>query len=252
MRYMKNVKKANSSCTSFCIGVLSGKIPEGGNFTKVSAEKIKTVHSKNPVKVHVMKSVEKDFYYIPRHGEERTIPPHMINYRANISALKSAGVKFIIALNSAGSLKSQIPPGSIVIPDDYINLWDPVTFFDDKIVHGMPSLSQVLRKSILEAARRTGMKVIDRGVYVNTRGPMLETPAEVRLLKSFGDLVGMTMAKEAALAKEAGLEYASICSVDNYANGITPKPLNNDEIVSTSRKNFESVLRLLSETLKNL
>lgn len=183
----------------------------------------------------------REFFFIPRHGLNGKIPPHMINYKANIFAFNIKGITKIIGVNSVGSLKKELYPPSILIPHDYICPWDIVTFFDDKIVHTIPSIDEELRQSLISKSEEFGLKVVKKGVYVQTTGPRLETKAEIQMICNFGDVVGMTMTNEATLAKELGLRYASICSVDNYAHGIFDEELTNEVILNNARKNREKI-----------
>ncbi|MEW6007897.1 MAG: MTAP family purine nucleoside phosphorylase [bacterium] len=180
--------------------------------------------------------IKESFVFLPRHGKDKTIPPHIINHQANMLALKSLGVSQIIAINSVGSLKENITPDDFLVPDDYINLWDTRTFYDEKIVHILPELDETTRLLIIDKAKSCGINPIDKGVYVQTRGPRLETKAEIRFLKTLGDVVGMTMASEATIAKELDIPYASLCMVDNYCNGIKEEPLSFSLIKEAQRK----------------
>ena len=107
-----------------------------------------------------------------------------------------------------------------------------------------------MRSLILGVAGRKRIDVVDGGIYIQTTGPRLETRAEIEMLKSFGDLVGMTMANEATLAKELGIAYASICSKDNFCHGITETPLREEEILKTARQNVETVKELVHAILE--
>lgn len=187
------------------------------------------------------------FALIFRHGPEGSIPPHRINYRANVEALASLGVKGIIGVNSVGSLKEGIPPGSLVVPDDFLCLWSSVSFFDDRAFHVVPGLDEGLRRALVDAAKGAGFEVLDRGVYVQTIGPRLETKAEIRFLATIGDVVGMTMAHEAVLCCERGIPYASLCTVDNYAHGVGKGALGQEQIKAMARQNAEKVARVLKE-----
>jgi len=187
------------------------------------------------------------FALIFRHGLEGSTPPHRINYRANIEALASLGVKGIIGINSVGSLKEGIPPGSLVVPDDFLCLWSSVTFFDDRAFHVVPRLDEGLRSALIDAAKRAGFEALDRGVYVQTIGPRLETKAEVKFLGMIGDVVGMTMVHEAVLCCERGIPYASLCTVDNYAHGVGKGTLGQEQIRAMARQNAEKVARVLKE-----
>jgi len=188
--------------------------------------------------------------FIPRHGPENTIPPHRIIHQANMLAFKEVAVSEIIGINCTGSLRRNLPPRSIVIPHDYVNPWGIRTIFDNEIRHITPGLDEGLRELILDVARRKRLDVVAGGIYVQTTGPRLETRAEIAMFKTFGDVVGMTMACEATLAKELDLAYASICSVDNFCHGIVDTPLTQQEIINTARKNADTVKQLIHAILE--
>ncbi|MEE9150374.1 MAG: MTAP family purine nucleoside phosphorylase [Thermoplasmata archaeon] len=179
--------------------------------------------------------------FIPRHGINSKVPPHKINHHANIFAFKEKGITKILGVNSVGSLKKEISPPSILIPHDYISLWNIATYYDDKIVHIVPGLDERLRQSLLSLAQNYGLEVVEKGVYIQTLGPRLETKAEIHMLKNFGDVVGMTMANEATLANELGLGYTSLCSVDNYAHGLVDEPLTSETIIGNARMNSRRI-----------
>jgi 5'-methylthioadenosine phosphorylase len=160
------------------------------------------------------------------------LPPHRINHRANLAALAISGVDRIIAFGSSGSLNLEIEPGSLLIPTDYISMNDIPSIHDHAIQHVRPELSKELSKQLfaLIPSARLG------GVYVQTRGPRIETMSEVQALAGIADVVGMTLASEATLACELGMEFAALCTVDNYANGLGGDVLTYDHILSTSRE----------------
>jgi 5'-methylthioadenosine phosphorylase len=188
--------------------------------------------------------------FLPRHGLENDTPPHRINHQANMSAFKQLGVPRVIGINSTGSLRRTLPPRSLIVPHDYINPWGIKTVFHNEIHHITPVLDGRVRTLILNAAKRRGIDVVSGGIYIQTTGPRLETKAEIEMLQAFGDLVGMTMASEATLAKELDLPYASICSIDNYCHGITERPLTEAEILSAARENVDTVKRLIRAVLE--
>jgi len=190
--------------------------------------------------------------FLSRHGTDHHVPPHRLNHRANLWALKELGATAILATASTGSLKKTIRPGSFVVPDDFVAFWTIPTFHDDDVVHATPGLDARLRDALTSAAKATGASVRSRGVYVQTSGPRLETPAEVRHFATLGDVVGMTMASEATLAGELGLPYAAVCSVDNYCNGIVERPLTFDQIRATQAKNADALRRILERTLERI
>jgi len=170
-----------------------------------------------------------DIVMLMRHQDG--IPPHRINYRANLAAMAIRGVDTIIAFGSSGSLKTAITPGSILIPTDYVSMSDIPSFHDHAIEHVRPELSIDLAKKLaaIVPAARFG------GTYVQTRGPRIETVAEVKALAGIADIVGMTVASEATLACELGMEFAALCTVDNYANGLGSEVLTYEHILNTSR-----------------
>ncbi len=185
--------------------------------------------------------------FLERHGPG--IPPHMVDHKKNVSDLKDSGVTAIIGICSVGSLKLNIEPGSIVIPHDYINLFGIQTYHDLKAVHITPGLDGDLRKKIIDAAESLGLDVVDKGVYIQTSGPRFETKAEIEMIKNFADIVGMTMANEATLAKEQGIKYACICSIDNYANGLADNEVKEEEVIEMQKKNKEKIIKLLEAVL---
>ena len=190
--------------------------------------------------------------FLARHGLDHAIPPHRINHKANLWALRELGARQVLGTSSVGSLKKDIRPGALAVPHDFLSLWDLPTFHDEKVVHATPVLDEGMRKVVVSAARRTGASVRGRAVYAQTRGPRLETKAEIRLLRDYADVVGMTMASEATLAAEIGVAYASLCTVDNYAHGIIAKPLTYEDIAKTQRGNTGKVARLMRGLLPAL
>ena len=187
------------------------------------------------------------YVYLQRHGSQK-VPPHNINHPANVWALKSLRVRKVIAINSVGSLRMEIKPGAFVIPDDFFALCKPPTFFQDEMQFMVPRMDESLANMLYRVCCRLNMDVTLGGVYVQTTGPRLETRAEINFFKGFGDIVGMTLASEATLCMEQRIPYVSICSVDNYGNGITTKPLSIPEVVTNAKKStqaFERLIRVL-------
>jgi len=165
--------------------------------------------------------------FLARHGYGHTIPPHEVNYRANLWALKDAGADSVVSVASVGGIRNDIWPGAILLPHQVIDYtWGRAsTFFEGP---GAPvnhidftePYSRVMRARLLNAAAAAGERVTDGGVYAATQGPRLETAAEIHRLERDGaDIVGMTGMPEAALAREIGLEYAALTVVANYAAG---------------------------------
>jgi 5'-methylthioadenosine phosphorylase len=190
--------------------------------------------------------------FIPRHGKDRAhhILPHLINHRANLKALKDLGVKEVISVNSTGSLKRHLAPGTFVVPDDFLVLTETPTTVGGKAFHITPRLDEEVRQEWMATARDCGIDVVNGGVYWQTHGPRFETKAEIRMMSQFADLVGMTMASEAVVAQELGLSYASLCSVDNYANGLGERELTVDEILQHARRNADLVLKIVTRYME--
>lgn len=165
--------------------------------------------------------------FLPRHGHGYSIPPHAVNYRANIWALKQVGVKGVISVASVGGIRDDLSPGDIVIPHQILDYtWGrESTYFDGKdgVVRQVDFTSPYddrLRHRLISAAIALGIEVKDGAVYATTQGPRLETAAEIeRLARDGADLVGMTGMPEAALAREQELPYAALNLVTNDAAG---------------------------------
>ncbi|MCX5848033.1 MAG: MTAP family purine nucleoside phosphorylase [Deltaproteobacteria bacterium] len=189
---------------------------------------------------------------ILRHGNKPNnhILPHLINHCANLKALKDIGVTEIVGINSTGSLKKNLSPGMIVVPDDFITLTATPTIHQNKAVHITPSLNEKVRQKIIKAALNSDLKVIKQGTYWQTQGPRLETKAEIKMMANFADIVGMTMANEAAIALELEIPYACACSIDNFGNGLLDEPLSMEEILEGTRKNADLMIQLLHSYLK--
>jgi len=168
--------------------------------------------------------------FLARHGEGHSIPPHKVNYRANLAALQSLGATRILALNTVGGITERFGPRVLACPEQLIDYtWGRISTLceeaDSEVLHvdfGEP-YTPSLRAAVLAAARDAGVSVIDGGCYGATQGPRLETRAEIARLRRDGcDLVGMTGMPEAGLARELGLEYACLAIVANWAAGAGP------------------------------
>jgi len=189
---------------------------------------------------------------INRHGYGFPLPPHSINYRANIRALAELGFKEIVSLNSVGSLKPAIPPGSIVSCSDYVCLQQgPATFYDTELKGGAPSIANHLIPMLVE--RLAPEFTIPTGkVYVQMRGPRFETKAEIRVVSSWGDVIGMTAAHEADLCTEAGVGYNSLAVIDNYANGLEGTEIDFARFKDLVKTNQQRVNKLFTRMLELL
>lgn len=170
---------------------------------------------------------DKRILFLARHGYAHSIPPHKVNYRANIWALRSLGVSKVVAVAAVGGINAEMGPRKIIVPDQIIDYTSARahTFFEE----GLTSVTHIdfsqpydetLRQAMLTAGEKAGVPLIDGGVYGATQGPRLETVAEInRMARDGCDLVGMTAMPEASLARELGLDYASYNVVANWAAG---------------------------------
>ena len=156
-----------------------------------------------------------------RHGTaDDFVLPHEIDHAANLRPLVDQGCDRVLAVASVGSLRTELPVGTLVCPDDFIALQIGASIFDDPRGHTAPAFAKRWRGELLDAWGAGGAAPVDGGVYWQTIGPRFETPAEIRMIAPHADLVGMTIASECVIATELGLEYAALCMVDNLANGL--------------------------------
>jgi len=199
-------------------------------------------------------------FFLARHGAGHTIPPHRINYRANIAALTSVGVTDVFAVTAVGGISKASPPGRIVIPDQIIDYThDREHTFYDGLDHRVEHVdftfpfSAGLRGLLIKCAAESGLKIEAHGVYGATQGPRLETAAEIRRMKNDGcSIVGMTGMPEAALAREAGLEYANCSLVVNWAAGTNDQIVSIDDINRQLAAGMEDVKSLLGHCVRSL
>ena len=198
-----------------------------------------------------------DHVYLQRHGGHRYRPPHLIDHAANMAALAEAGCDRVLALSSVGSLRRELGVGAHLCPDDFISLAPGPTGLDGERGHLVPGFSPAWRERVLAAWPGNGAPPRDGGVYWQSPGPRLETPAEVGLIATHADVVGMTVASECVLANETGLDYAAVCVVDNLANGIEGEagptgPLSMDDVMAGVAANRPALLGALSRAVPEL
>ncbi|WP_353684534.1 S-methyl-5'-thioadenosine phosphorylase [Thermodesulfovibrio sp. 3907-1M] len=240
------------------IGIIGGS---GLSESEIKKEilTIKTPYGEPSCPYEIEKIDTLEVLFLRRHGEKHSIPPHKVNYRANIYGFKLCGIERIFGVFATGSLNESIPPGSIVIPHQIIDLTQGMrdhTFYDkEKVVHidfTEPFCSEI-RYYLLETARRLGINVIPHGTYICVNGPRLETAAEIRFFKNIGaDIIGMTIMPEAALARELEICYAAVAVVGNYAAGISKMPLTVKEVIETMQDSVDTLGLLIRETIKKL
>lgn len=198
-------------------------------------------------------------FFLPRHGKGHKLPPHLINYRANIWALKEVGVTQILAINAVGGMGEGMGPGTFVVPHQVIDYtWgreQSFNFLLDGYVNHIDfthPYSSRLRERLVNSLTNAGLPFQREGVYGCTQGPRLETAAEIqRLIRDGCDLVGMTAMPEAALARELGLEYAALCLVVNWAAGLADQELSIAEmmqILASGMNNIKKTIFIFAKT----
>jgi len=196
--------------------------------------------------------------FLPRHGRGHTLPPHRINYRANIWALRALGVRWVISVSAVGSLREDYRPGDFVVPDQFIDMTKgrQYTFYDGPVtvhVSMADPFCEDLRARLVDAARRLGYPVHERGTYVCIEGPRFSTRAESRVWREvFGaDIIGMTLVPEVNLACEAELCYATLAMVTDY-DVWAERPVTAGEVERIMRENVERARRILYEVIPKL
>jgi 5'-methylthioinosine phosphorylase len=199
----------------------------------------------------------KQVAFLARHGYQHTIPPHKVNYRANLWALKQIGVQKVIAVAAVGGIHAGLAPGRLAIPDQIIDYtWSRGhTYFEHDLtrvthVDFTYPYSESTRQRLVEGAERAGLDARDRGTYGATQGPRLETAAEILRMERDGcDMVGMTGMPEAALARELNLGYATCAVVANWAAGKAEGEITLAQMEETLRDGMVKVRRLLEQVI---
>lgn len=194
--------------------------------------------------------------WLERHGLDTFTPAHRLDHVRNLDALAAAGCDRVVALSSVGSLRTDWPVGTVVSPDDFFAPGTCPSRFNDARGHSVPGFDLAWRAEVVSVwSGATSTPLIDGGVYGQTSGPRLETPAEVRALARDADIVGMTVASECIVAAETGLAYAVVCVVDNLANGLEPTRLTMEEYAVGAAANrdrlvadVEAVIPLLARS----
>lgn len=201
-----------------------------------------------------------ELVFLPRHGNPHTIPPHKVNYRANIWALHAINIRKVIAVNAVGGITDEMYPGRLIIPDQIIDFtWGRGhTFFEDGLsqvthIDFTEPYSASLRQLLIKAGDKANLQLYAAGTYGATQGPRLESAAEIDfLLRSGCDLVGMTGMPETALARELGLDYASCCVVANWAAGRSAEPITMESIALILEEGMQKVMQLLEAAIPML
>jgi 5'-methylthioadenosine phosphorylase len=238
------------------IGIIGGSgFYDLPGVTLVGEMDVETPFGKPSDALRILDIGGREAVFLTRHGKRHDIPPHRVNYRANIRAMKDMGVSAIFAVGAVGGINAALKSGDIVIVDQVIDMTKgrAGTFYDGGDVYhidfGDPYCPE-LRRAYLDAARALGFGVRDGGTYICTEGPRLESKAEIRVFNSMGaDVVGMTGMPEAALARELEICYSTAAVVTNPAAGIGTEPLTATEVLDNMKKSSERLNLLLLKAL---
>ncbi len=197
--------------------------------------------------------------FLPRHGREHSVPPHRVNYRANIAALRELGVKDVLATAAVGTMNEAMPPGSFAVLTQFLDFTKcrESTFYDGedgKVVHTdvTDPYCAHLRFELEAAARTLNEPLHLSATYVCAEGPRFETPAEIRMFRMLGgDVVGMTNVPEVTLAREAGLCYAAVAIITNWAAGMTPELVEHGQVTQFMDQQTPRLIRLFQCVLRH-
>ena len=197
-----------------------------------------------------------DYIVIPRHGAGHGTPPHAINYRANIAAFAQLGVKEVIATSAVGSMNQEFRVGGVGLVEQFLDFTRRrgSTFFERDVVHTDMTnpYSARLNAALAAAGRRLGIGLRQHLVYVCVEGPRFETAAEIKMYRILGgDVVGMTGVPEVVLAKEKGLEYASVVIATNWGAGMQPR-VSHEEVLKVMKRSGKTVKRLIESAVGTL
>jgi len=240
------------------IGIIGGTgIYDPSMFKEERNVKVYTPFGEPSDLISISLHARRKIAFIPRHGKNHTIPPHNVNYRANIWALKKIGVKRIIAASAVGSLREEYKPGDFVIPHQFIDRTKKRadTFYQGgRVCHISVAdpFCPELREVLIKAGKTIGVTVHREGTYVCIEGPRFSTRSESKLFRGWGaDIIGMTLYPECVLARETELCYASVAMITDY-DVWAEKPVSTGEVIKTMKKNIENFKKLVSHAIKTM
>ncbi|OYT59652.1 S-methyl-5'-thioadenosine phosphorylase [Euryarchaeota archaeon ex4484_178] len=237
------------------IGIIGGS-GVYGVFSPKKSVKVHTPYGAPSGNVEIGEINGVEVAFIPRHGKGHFIPPHCVNYRANIYALHQMGVERVIGISAVGSLKEDYRPGEIVIPDQYIDFTKKreYTFYDGpKVVHISMAdpFCPELRDIFSETIQELGYPYHDKGTYVCIEGPRFSTRAESRMFREFADIIGMTLVPEVQLAREMEMCYVTIATITDY-DVWAEKPVSTEEVLRVMQENEEKVKKILQNGIPRI
>jgi len=240
------------------IGIFGGTgIYDSGLLEDTKEISIDTPFGKPSDSITIGTFKDRKIAFMPRHGKKHTIPPHMINYKANIFAFKELGIKRIIAPSAVGSLKEEIAPGHFALPTQFLDFTksrDGSFSENGRVIHisvAEPFCPE-LQQSILKIAQNKNLSIHKNCTYVCIEGPRFSTKAESKFFRTIGgDIIGMTLVPECQLAREAQICYASISTVTDY-DVWAEKPVTAKEVLETLSKNVASTKNLLTLLIEDI
>lgn len=239
------------------IGIIGGTgVYDPKIFENVSKIKISTPYGAPSDSITLGEIKGRKIAFLSRHGENHTIPPHKVNSRANIWALKELGVKRIISPCAVGSLKEEYKPGDVVITDQVIDFTKKrdYTFYDGgKVFHvslADPFCAE-LRKVLIETGKGLKLPIHEKGTYVCIEGPRYSTRAESKMFRNFADIIGMTLVPECQLAREMEICYATVATITDY-DVWAERPVSSEEVIRTMRESLDKIRNLLMHSIPKI
>lgn len=237
------------------IGIIGGS----GMYSLLSSthsREVETPYGKPSAPIEIGMLGEVEVAFLARHGKSHTIPPHMINYRANIWALHSLGIQRIVTASAVGSLRKEYPPGMMFIPDQFIDYTRRrvLSYYDGPEVFHVSSADPFCEESnsiLGEVSKNLGYETHVGGAYACIEGPRFSTRAESKMFRQFADIIGMTLVPEINLANELAMCYSTLATVTDY-DVWAEEPVEVDEVVRILKENETKVLNIIKQSVADI
>jgi len=241
------------------VGVIGGSgLYDPGFLERATEVKVYTPYGEPSDSIVVGEVEGKSVAFLPRHGRGHKIPPHKVNYRANLWALRSLGVKWVVSVSAVGSLREEMRPGDFVVPDQFIDMTKKreYTFFEGPVVAHVSMAKpfcDALRRRLKDACEKLGVRVHYGGTYICIEGPRFSTVAESRVWRDVfkADVIGMTLVPEVSLACELQMCYATLAMVTDY-DVWAERPVTAEEVAKVMSENVKKARAVVYETIKAL
>jgi 5'-methylthioadenosine phosphorylase len=238
------------------IGIIGGSgLYDAGMIGNVSKIKVETVYGDPSDFFNVGKMNGKMVAFLSRHGQGHTIPPHELNFKANITGFENFGIKRIVSCCAVGSLKEDYKPGDIVIPDQFIDWKKKMTTFyntgDVTHVSLADPFCPEIREALIMTCRDLRIKYHDKGTYICIEGPRYSTRAESKMFRNFADIIGMTGVPEAILAREREMCLAILATVTDY-DVWSEKPVSSEDVMKAMKESEGKVKQIIKEVVNNI